>query len=346
VSVATVLLVAVVGLMSWWGTELVRRYARARAILDVPNERSSHRVPTPRGGGLAIALAALSGIMAGAALGWVPVRLMAALVGGGAAIVWIGWLDDRRHVSARARIAVQVVAALWALAWTGVPDTLSFGRAAIHPGPAGPVLAVLGIVWLTNLFNFMDGIDGMAGGEAAAVGAIGGGLLLGAGRPELALVSLLIAAAALGFLYWNWSPASIFMGDAGSGFLGFEFAVLALQSERAAAVPLWAWVMLLGAFIFDATLTLLRRVAGGEVWHAAHRRHAYQRAVTAGRSHAAVSGAALGLTAALGLLTAAGVRSEAPAAYLVIGVAGLTAVYLVVEYWEPMRTPSGDGAST
>jgi Fuc2NAc and GlcNAc transferase len=345
-SAGAVLLVAVVGLVSWWGTELVRRYAAARAILDVPNQRSSHLVPTPRGGGLAIAVAVLSGISLAAALGWVPVRLAAALVGGGAAVVWVGWLDDRSHVSARLRIAVQIGAALWALAWIGVPDSLTFGRITWHPGPAGPVLAVLGIVWLTNLFNFMDGIDGIAGGEAAAVGAIGGALLLDVGRPELALVSILIAAAALGFLYWNWSPASIFMGDAGSGFLGFMFAVLAVQSERVAAVPLWAWVMLLGAFVFDATLTLLRRLVGGEAWYAAHRRHAYQRAVAAGRSHAAVSGAALGLTAGLGLLVSAGVRSEAPTAFLVIGVAGLTAAYLVVERWEPMRHPSGDEAST
>jgi Fuc2NAc and GlcNAc transferase len=328
--------VVLVALGSWWGTERVRRYARALGILDVPNERSSHRVPTPRGGGLAIAVAVIAAIGTGAILGWVPARFAAAAIGGGGAVAWVGWRDDRQSLSPWTRLAVQLAAALWALAWMGIPTTLAFGRTMLYLGPAGPILVLLWVLWLTNLFNFMDGIDGIAGVEAIAVGTIGGALLLRAGREDLALVSFGLAAAALGFLYWNWSPASIFMGDVGSGFLGFLFGILAVQSERAAAVPLWAWALLLGAFLFDATLTLVRRVVGGEVWYAAHRSHAYQRAA-AGRSHRAVCWAVLGLTSVLGLLASAGVRSEAPVFFLVTGLAGLTAVYLVVERWKPMR---------
>ena len=341
-----VVLVVGVMLAAWGGTEWVRRYALARAILDVPNERSSHRVPTPRGGGLAIVTAVLAGIAAAAVLGWVPVQFAVAALGGGGAVAWVGWLDDRRRLSPWTRLVVQVGAAVWALAWTGVPDTLTFGRATLQLGLAGPVLALLWVVWLTNLFNFMDGIDGIAAAEAVAVGTIGGALLLSGGRTSLALVALLLAGSALGFLYWNWSPATIFMGDVGSGFLGFLFAILAVQSEQAGAVPLWAWGMLLGTFVFDATLTLVRRIIAGEVWHAAHRSHAYQRAVAAGRSHAVVSGAALALTAGLGVLAFAGVRSGAPTGFLAIGLVALTAVYLLVERWEPMRKSPGERAST
>jgi Fuc2NAc and GlcNAc transferase len=346
VSPGVVVLVMVVVIVAWWGTEWVRRYALARAILDVPNERSSHRVPTPRGGGLAIVAAVLGGIAAAAVLGWVPVRFAAAALGGGGAVAWVGWLDDRRRMSPWTRLVVQVGAAVWALAWIGVPDALTFGRATLRLGLAGPVLGLLWVVWLTNLFNFMDGIDGIAAAEAVAVGTIGGALLLTGGRSGLAVVALILAGSALGFLYWNWSPATIFMGDVGSGFLGFLFAILAVQSERVVAVPLWAWGMLLGAFVFDATLTLVRRIIGGEVWHAAHRSHAYQRAVAAGRSHAVVSGAALALTTGLGVLAFAGVRSGAPSAFLAIGLAALTAVYLLVERWQPMRKSSSERAST
>ena len=173
-----VVLVMVVMIVAWWGTERVRRYAVARAILDVPNERSSHRVPTPLGGGLAIVAAVLGGIAAAAVLRWVPVRFAVAALGGGGAVAWVGWLDDRRRMSPWTRLVVQVGAAVWALAWTGVPDALTFGRATVHLGLAGPVLALLWVVWLTNLFNFMDGIDGIAAAEAVAVGTIGGALLL------------------------------------------------------------------------------------------------------------------------------------------------------------------------
>jgi Fuc2NAc and GlcNAc transferase len=346
VSAGAAALVALVALASWWGTAGMRRYAQALGVLDVPNERSSHRVPTPRGGGLAIAAAVLGGISAAALAGWLSPRFAAAAIGGGAAVAWSGWRDDRRSSSPWFRLAVQAAAALWAIAWIGAPTALAFGRSALAVGPLGAVLALLWIVWLTNLFNFMDGIDGIASAEAVVAGGIGGALLVSGGRPDLATAALVVGAGALGFLYWNWAPASIFMGDVGSGFLGFLFGILAVQSEQAGAVPLWAWSLLLGAFIFDATLTLVRRAIAGEVWYAAHRSHAYQRAVASGRSHRAVSWALVALTSGLGLLAAMGVRARSPARSLAAGLIGLTVVYLIVERWKPMRTPSGERAST
>lgn len=331
------LLLAAAGVASWALTGAVRRYALAKALLDVPNHRSSHTVATPRGGGIAIVAVALGGIALLAATGILAGRDALALGGGGAMIAAVGWVDDRSHVPARWRSAVHFAAAFWALFWAGGLSSVDLGLVRLELGAAGTVLGAVGIVWLTNLYNFMDGIDGIAGGEALSAGVAGGALLFAAGAPGLGAAALLLAAAGAGFLAWNWPPASIFMGDVGSGFLGFAFCVLAVLSERAGAVPLAAWLMLLGVFIFDATVTLVRRVRNGERFFEAHRRHAYQRAVQSGLSHGRVSGGVLATN--LVLAAAAGIAwSERalilPAAAASVGV--LAAGYLWVERRRPM----------
>lgn len=266
----------------------VRRYAR-RALLDLPNERSSHSRPTPRGGGLAIVGSFLIGMVV---LNWmevVPSALAWALIGGGVLVAGIGWLDDHRHVSPVWRIAVHVTAAAWALyCLRGMPQ-LELGVTALSLGWAGTALALLALVWLTNLYNFMDGIDGLAAGEAVTVALAATGLLWWSGATELALIVALLAAACGGFLWWNWPPAKIFMGDVGSGFLGYCFAVLMLASEKAEALPLTAWLILLAVFVLDATYTLASRVIRGEKWYTAHRSHAYQRLIQLGYSHLRVT---------------------------------------------------------
>jgi Fuc2NAc and GlcNAc transferase len=335
----TVLIVAAAALAAGWaGTGLVRRYALEKNVLDVPNDRSSHRVPTPRGGGMAIVLAALAAVAALTGMGLLPARVGAALGGGGLMVAAIGWKDDHGGVSAPARALVHFAAAAWAVGWLGGLPSIGVGVGTIALGPFGAALAVLGIVWMTNLYNFMDGIDGIAGGEAVTTGLVGGGLLLAAGQPGLAAAALALAGAGAGFLVWNWHPARIFMGDVGSGFLGFAFATLAVASERAGAVPLLAWVLLLGAFVFDATATLLRRARAGERWHQAHRSHAYQRAVQAGHSHARVSAAVVAVNLVLGgLAAAAWRRPEWLLPAFAAGVVLLAALYLRVERLNPMR---------
>lgn len=318
-------------------TGTVRRYALARSILDHPNERSSHAVPTPRGGGLAIAAACLGGIAAATAAGVVPAGAAAALLGGGVLVAGIGWVDDHRHVPAPVRAAVHLTAAAWAVHWLGGLPALRLGTVTLELGWAGALLAAVGIVWCVNLFNFMDGIDGIAGGEALSVGLAGGALLLWQGAHGLAAAAWLVAAAGGGFLVWNWAPARIFMGDVGSGLLGYLFAVLALASERAEAVPLLAWLLLGGVFIFDATATLVRRMGRGERWHQAHRSHAYQRLVRGGWSHARTAGAVLGVNAVLALLAAAAVaRPSLLLPAVGAGLALLAAAYGAVERKEPM----------
>ena len=327
--------IAAAAAASWALTALVRRYALAR-LMDLPNARSSHTIPTPRGGGLAIAVVALGGIALLGAFGVLPWRIAAALAGGGALVAGIGWVDDHQHVVAPARAAVHFLAAGWALWCLGGLPELRLGPVALPLGIAGTVLGVLGIVWVVNLYNFMDGIDGIAGGEALSAGLFGGLLLLAAGNAPLAAASFLVAAAAAGFLAWNWPPAKIFMGDVGSGMLGYLFAVLAVASERAGAVPLVAWMILLGVFVVDATVTLLRRAARGEKWYDSHRSHAYQRAVQAGWSHGRVSGLVLAVNVVLAGLAAWGwMQPRLLPAAVALGAVLLAVLYLAVERARP-----------
>jgi Fuc2NAc and GlcNAc transferase len=322
-----------------WG---VRHYALARGVLDRPNARSSHDVPTPRGGGVAIVAVTVA---AEAVLWWagrLPGGAALALAGGGAAVAAIGWLDDHGGVRASARAAVHFAAAAWALGWLGGLPALRVGAGSVPLGLAGAVLAAFGIVWSTNLYNFMDGIDGLAGAEAAACGVLGGLLLLATGERGLAAAAFAVAAASAGFLAWNWHPARIFMGDAGSYFLGFTFAVLAVASERAGAVPLLAWTILLGVFVFDATVTLIRRARRGERLYDAHRSHAYQRAAPSRACHARVSAAVVALDLVLAALAAAGTLRPG---WLLAAVAAalllLAALYLAVERRWPMGAGTG-----
>ncbi|HEV7587540.1 MAG TPA: glycosyltransferase family 4 protein [Longimicrobium sp.] len=329
--------------MLTWG---VLHYAVARNVVAVANARSSHQGKTPVGGGLAIVLVAVAFELG---LGWtgrLSPEVALALAGGGAAVAAIGWVDDhaggRGGVHALARAAVHFAAAAWALWCLGGLPELRTGTGSVPLGLVGTVLAAFGIVWSTNLYNFMDGIDGLAAGEAVSAGLVGAVLLLATGEPGLAGTALAVAGASLGFLKWNWSQARIFMGDVGSYFLGFTFAVLAVASERAGAVPLLAWMVLLGVFVFDATATLVRRVRRGERFHQAHRSHAYQRAAIAVRSHARVSGAVQALNLVLALLAAAGTLRPGWLPWTVgAAVVILAALYLVIERRWPMHAGTG-----
>lgn len=257
-------------------TALLRRYALARSIIDIPNARSSHTLPTPRGGGVAIVVAFLlaqllltwDGLLDGASL--------AALFGSGLLVAIIGFMDDHGHIAARWRLLGHFCAAIWALVWLGgLPPMQVFGT-TLSLGWLGHVLAAFYLVWMLNLYNFMDGIDGIASVEAITV-CLGACLLYWlADVSSLLWAPLLLAVAVAGFLYWNFPPARIFMGDAGSGFLGITLGVLSLLAAWQSSQLLWAWLILLGVFVVDATFTLVRRLLRGEKVYEAHRSHAYQ----------------------------------------------------------------------
>ncbi len=321
---------------AWLGTGLVRGYALRRSLLDVPNHRSSHTVPTPRGGGLAIVVVVMVATALQYLHGEINSRIAVVVTVGGGLIALVGWVDDRHGVQAAARALAHFTAAIIAVYFIGTPDSIVFGNRTLALGPIYQVLAVFGIVWLTNLFNFMDGIDGIAAGEATAVAAAGGVLLLAAGERGTATLAMMVGGASLGFLFWNWPPAKIFMGDVGSGFLGFVLAVIALASSSSEAVFLEIWLLLLGVFVFDATVTLVRRL-GRERFYEAHRRHAYQRAVQSGFSHAQVALCVLLMNVALAAIGAlAWYYPHRTPGLVVFAIVLLVGPYIYIERRFPM----------
>jgi UDP-N-acetylmuramyl pentapeptide phosphotransferase/UDP-N-acetylglucosamine-1-phosphate transferase len=278
-------LLALIALITWAITHVavgaLRRWAAAHHLLDHPNHRSSHTRPVPRLGGVAI-VAVVLGL---APLLW---RLLPATALPGVWAWWaaalllalISWRDDLRPLSPRLRFAVQGLVALLILLIIGPWTTLVLPWLGALPlGWLGLPLTLLWLVGLINAYNFMDGIDGIAASQALIAGV--GWLLLGhlTAQPGIALLGLLLAAAALGFLGHNWPPARIFMGDVGSTFLGLTFATLPLLAARQDPRLALAGVLLLWPFLFDTILTFIRRWRAGENLFTPHRRHLYQQLV-------------------------------------------------------------------
>jgi Fuc2NAc and GlcNAc transferase len=286
--------------VGWAGAAAVRRWSGRVGLVDLPNARSSHQHPRPSGGGLGI----VAGVAAGLAcsLAWLPAPApaAAALLATALTLAAVGLVDDRDPLPVWPRLLAQVGAAIALVTVAGGLTALPLPPPADLPLPAplGFALAVLWLVGVTNFFNFMDGIDGLAGGQAvltllavAALGWSGDGVLL----------ALLAAGATLGFLVLNWPPASLFLGDGGSGFLGFLLAglpLLAPAGQRGGALLVVG--VSLALFLLDPFWTLLVRIKRGERFGAAHRDHLYQRLAAPGTPHARVT---VPLLATSGLLT-------------------------------------------
>ena len=271
-------------------TGFFRRYALSHDLLDLPNERGSHSIPTPRGGGVAIAITYLLLVPVFSIEGSLPFSVTWAMLGGGICIALIGFLDDHKHVAVGLRLLAHFVGAIWVLYWLGGFPSLTVFGVVLNLGWVGDLLAVVFLVWLLNLYNFMDGIDGIASIEAITI-CMGAGLLFLFQNESQAfwLPPLLMAFAVMGFLFWNFPHAKIFMGDAGSGFIGFMLGLFSIQVAWESTRMFWVWVILLGVFIVDATLTLFQRIIRGEEFYKAHRKHAYQVAARQYGSHKAVS---------------------------------------------------------
>ena len=322
-------LAVVVALVTWAATGLVLRLLRRWSVLDHPNDRSSHAIPTPRGGGLAVVpVLAVTWLVAAALLPLGRGMPLAAALALGLAL--LSWRDDIKSLPIGVRLAGQL-AAVAVMLWVAPPAAPLFG--GLLPPLADRLAAGLLWLWFINAVNFMDGTDGIAGVETASIGV---GVALVAGVAGLYVVfplaGLTLAGAAIGFLVWNWQPARLFLGDVGSVPLGFLLGWLLLSlaghGEPVAALILPAY------FLADAGITLGRRIVRGERFWQAHRQHFYQRAVAAGMSHASVARHVLavnGVLIGLALLAAAGQPGPA------LGGAALAVTALLMRLAGPRR---------
>ena len=259
--------------------------------LDIPNERSSHITPTPRGGGIAFVSTSLIGFLLLLLNDALNRTELLSLCCAGTIVAIAGHLDDRQKISgATVRLVLHAISAVILIVGVGIPSELAIFERTVNTGLVGSILGVVYLVWLLNLFNFMDGTDGIAAGEAIFVVIAGAFLnyhvLSDANHSAAAVV---IAASTFGFILYNWSPAKIFMGDVGSGYLGIVIGGLSLIAANQDPELLWVWIILLAVFVSDATVTLIRRLLRKQKPHVAHRSHAYQHLAIRLNSHAKVA---------------------------------------------------------
>jgi UDP-N-acetylmuramyl pentapeptide phosphotransferase/UDP-N-acetylglucosamine-1-phosphate transferase len=287
----------------------IKQLAARYNVLDIPNERSSHTTPTVRGGGVAIVLVTLVGACIYALMNPAQWTVVLPYTAGGLLVAVLSWIDDVKvkELSPKSRLLMHFAVALIAVAGLGYWEQISLPLlGTVTLGIIGLPLTLVWIVGLTNAYNFMDGIDGIASGHAVVAG-LGWLILAGlyGGIPALVgVIGLLIAASSLGFLGHNWSPASIFMGDVSSAFLGYSFAVLPLFAPVGERTPLaFAAALLMWTFLLDTGITFLYRLWKREDVFAPHRKHFYQRLTQRGVSHRDVSSLYIGL-AGLGVLAA------------------------------------------
>ena len=308
-AILTILLFASAFAASWVGIVVFRRWSLSRDLLDVPNERSSHSAPTPRGGGLIIVLVCLFGYLAIHFLFAVPFSngyFIGALM-----VAVVSWLDDLYSLPFWSRLIVHVAVAGVLVADFGVwQAVVLYPSFEVNLGLIfGSVLTIGWVVWLLNAYNFMDGIDGIAALQAVVAGVAWAVFGFYFNFPGSFLFAGVVACVSLGFLLHNWQPAKIFMGDVGSAFLGYTLAAMPLifgaETEQTMAVLPTLGVLFVWFFVFDTIFTLLRRAVNRErIWEA-HRGHLYQRMVIGGMSHQAVTtlyGFAAALLAAFALL--------------------------------------------
>jgi len=269
------------------------RYAHRRALIDHPGQRRSHRVPTPRGGGIGIVATVLAGLLVAAATGTAastPVLAVAAAI---ALVGAVGWIDDHGGLAARWRFAAHLLAALSLFAPAVLPQPSDF-FGAIDVRDTWPLLAVaatfacLLVVWSINLHNFMDGIDGLLAMQAIFVFVVAAAAFLAAGRGAAGIGALACMGATAGFLPFNFPRARIFMGDVGSGVLGLLVGIAVLGLLATPRIAPATGAIACSAFVADATCTLLSRMLRGRRWYSAHREHLYQWLVRSGFSHARV----------------------------------------------------------
>ena len=264
-------------LLSFLFTYLIAKYAIKNELVAEVTQRSLHSVPTPHGGGIAIAITWFIGLFYLYFQNAIDCSLFFALLSG-VIISIVSYLDDLYELSPKIRLLAQALVSLLGLYFLGGFREVDLFIFTLNNQLLTNIFAFFMIIWFINLYNFLDGIDGFAGSEAIFLGIAG--FLLFSGAHFLVLI-----VSVLGFLVWNWHKAKIFMGDVGSTLLGYNVAVFTIYYGNLDSKNFWIWIILFGLFWFDATLTLLRRKINGEKLSIAHKKHAYQRMAQAGYRH-------------------------------------------------------------
>jgi len=256
-------------------TGYMRHYALKKNIIDNPNERSSHSIPTPRGGGVAVVCSYLLALAVLIYSQQLSVHIGLTLIAAGFVVALLGFLDDHGHINSMLRLAIHFLVAIGVvISLGGFAEVTVFN--GVQLGFIANIIAVLFLVWLLNLYNFMDGINGIASVEAITI-TVSMAILYFILNISLNSESLwLMAACVFGFLLWNFPKAKIFMGDACSGFLGLTLGILALIALKENLALFCAWIICMGVFVVDATYTLVKRVLSGYKMYDAHRSHSYQ----------------------------------------------------------------------
>jgi Fuc2NAc and GlcNAc transferase len=264
-------------LLSFILTYFIKEHAIKNSLVAAITERSSHTVPTPHGGGIAIAISWFIGLSYLFFTNEIDTSLYYTLMVG-IIISVVSYVDDLFELSAKIRLITQTLVAVSGLYFLGGFESFNLFFFSINNPIITNIFAFFMIVWFINLYNFLDGIDGYAGSESLFLGLAG--FLLFGGVHFLVLVTVV-----LGFLVWNWHKAKIFMGDVGSTLLGYNIAIFTIYYANQEATNFWIWIILFGLFWFDATLTLFRRYRNKEKLSQAHKKHAYQRLHQSGWKH-------------------------------------------------------------
>lgn len=271
-------------------TFFIKNYAINNNLIDVPNQRSSHSTPTPRGGGVAIVICYLLFLIYLYFSKTIDSQIFIGFSVSSLLVAVIGFMDDHQDLSAKVRLLVHFIAAGILVYFSGGLPDIEFAGVLFNLGWMGTVFVIFFIVWMINLYNFMDGIDGLAASEIIISSTVMGLLaLIYYQNTPLAYLAWGLACSAIGFLFLNFPPAKIFMGDAGSGFLGITAISLILFFGQVDQSLIWAWGIMLSVFIVDASFTLSQRMLKKHSVSEAHRNHAYQKASRKFNSHKTVT---------------------------------------------------------
>jgi Fuc2NAc and GlcNAc transferase len=270
-------------------TSIIRNFSIKNNLLDIPNERSSHRTPKPKGGGISIVGALIFTIVILFQYEMIASEITISMVIGLVIVSIVALINDYKNLSPLIRTVIYIISAGFSLYIIDGFESVVINNYSYNLGYIGYCLGILFLVWLTNLYNFMDGTDGFAATQTICVSLFCFYLFYLSNNIPFFIIMLCLVSTTIGFLFWNWSPAKIFMGDVGSCSIGFFFGLLSIYTENKGIISITVWVILLAPFIADATFTLIKRVVNNEKWYEAHNSHAYQKLHKHGISHSQIA---------------------------------------------------------